>query len=249
LRVIRKESLEEFLSLYGIFIEKDNMSLLLTEMYPPLPHNFQDKKVIKVNGGTPFQKQNWKKGNNIIEFENRKLLILVLQDFNWSRINYEPFISQNYFIFQCIEFKNINMLHIPDKIKNVVIDLRFNFGGSLKEMDLFYENFTKTLIEKKIDKLYILISNATCSSAEIFVDKLGERENTYIIGTKTFGKKYVYRLFKDDKVLVYVPEYSISTNIKIIKNVKFYFFYEFYYLNQKKEYIPPDMWKVGDIDS
>lgn len=93
--------------------------------------------------------------------------------------------------------------------------------------------------------MYILVSNATCSAAEILVEKMGKLKKCYIVGSETFGKKYIYRILQDEKRTVYVPEYSINTKIKINQFVQFYYFYEIYYLNQKKEYIQPDIWKIG----
>lgn len=245
LRIIERDSLEELLKTYGVFIEIDEQKMSIVESYPPLPNVFREKKIINVNDANPLIKNAWKKGKNIIEFENHEKRILILEELEWDKILYSSFVNGRNYIVQCTNFEQDNELYVPHSVENIVLDLRYNFGGKLKDMNKWYCYLKKILIQREIKKIYILVSNATCSAAEILVEKMGKLKNCYIVGSETFGKKYVYRILQDEKRTVYIPEYSLNTKIKINQFVHFYYFYEMYYLNQKKEYIQPDIWKIS----
>lgn len=122
IRIISKDSLEEFLSLYGIFIESEGEKLLITEMYPPLPKKRQGIVIINVNEGNPLKKENWREGINKVGFENGEMGILILKELAWSKIVYETFISKNNLIIQCVNFVNMCVKKFPSHVdrKSVV---------------------------------------------------------------------------------------------------------------------------------
>ncbi len=89
----------------------------------------------------------------------------------------------------------------------IIIDVRCNRGGKLTEMFAIYEkivlgsrvyaerhgkyiNIVSTKGNLK-NKIYVLISRFTVSSAEIFANLLKNSEGAVLVGEKTFGKNYI----------------------------------------------------------
>lgn len=126
-------------------------------------------------------------------------------------------------------------------IKSLIIDLRDNGGGIVKEAtdiaDLFVdtdatllitksknkeEQFTKAKKEKEIDMPVVFLTNeGTASASEILVCAVKENtQNTKIVGTKTYGKGIIQSIFtlKDgDGIKLTTEEYFSPNHNKIHK--------------------------------
>lgn len=126
-------------------------------------------------------------------------------------------------------------------IKSLIIDLRDNGGGIVKEAtdiaDLFVdtdatllitksknkeEQLTKAKKEKEIDMPVVFLTNeGTASASEILVCAVKENtQNTKIVGTKTYGKGIIQSIFtlkEGDGIKLTTEEYFSPNHNKIHK--------------------------------
>lgn len=115
-------------------------------------------------------------------------------------------------------------------IKNIVIDLRNNFGGNLRHAVLTAQRFVPKGIFAKLvskspafkDKEYrsdlkcakykvaVLINGGTASSAEILAGAIQETCSGVLIGTNTYGKSDVMREFEILSYEAFVKAWEIT---------------------------------------
>lgn len=142
-----------------------------------------------------------------IKFIVLNLSTVYIQKINLDSTNFE---DESHVFFESIKELNI---------KNMIIDLRDNTGGNLKNALLFLSifdadknvqlvftdgnsNLSQYVRQEKIDiqNIIILVNNKTISAAELIALALKQLKHTIIIGKKTFGKceiqcnKYVLNL-------------------------------------------------------
>ncbi|ARJ51360.1 S41 family peptidase [Staphylococcus lutrae] len=72
----------------------------------------------------------------------------------------------------------------------------------------------------------LLVSNTTCSSAELFVEQMADSYNTLIIGSKTYGKKYIYNRQFINNVEILIPKHKLSLSFDINKHFDFNQYYK-----------------------
>lgn len=128
-----------------------------------------------------------------------------------------------------------------DKVKSVILDLRGNTGGildqSIEVMSYFVEPNSTALIEKDKDselvlrtkfksenlmgyKTVVLIDGNTASASEIMAGSLRDNTGSKLIGTKTFGKGVVQRLYNlnnGDQLKLTIAEWLTPKGTKINK--------------------------------
>jgi hypothetical protein len=109
-------------------------------------------------------------------------------------------------------------------------------------MNAYYNEMMGRLDRIKFKKLYILVSNTTCSSAELFVDRISKLKNVIIVGSDTYQKKYAYSVITQKDRWIYIPKYRIKTEFTINEYIGFYYYYNIRTLNKKKVYIHPEVW-------
>lgn len=238
---IERDTLEKFLEKFGIFVSKSNSKIYIIDIYPPLPKEIQSNVIVKVNGKPPDVISSWLVGDNLVEFNNGSQWILTLEDLDWNKIVYKNFASNNYFFIQCISFDIIPEIDETIYEKNVVVDLRINFGGELHKMIDFYNWFNNICNKYSINHKYILVSNSTCSSAELFTDRFKSDEDTTIIGSKTYGKKYIYKQITNPNTKVLIPISKIETEFDIDINFDFDYYYPIKSISNFRHYKPPEI--------
>ncbi|MFJ5767536.1 S41 family peptidase [Lysinibacillus sp. NPDC093210] len=238
---IKEETLEKFFEKFGIFIKKSDSKIVIIDIYPPLPKEIHSHTIIKANGKAPDFISNWLVGENLVEFDDGSQWILTLGDFDWNQIVYKNFTSNNHLFIQCISFDVIP--EIDEKVykRNIVIDLRVNFGGELQKMINYYKWFVYICKKYSISHKYILVSNSTCSSAELFTDKFKNDENATIIGSKTYGKKYIYKQITTPDKKVLIPMLKIETDFNIDINFNFDYYYAIKSKSNTRYYKPPEI--------
>jgi len=238
---IKEETLGKFFEKFGIFISESKSKISIIDLYPPLPKEIQSNTIIKANGKSPDVISNWLEGENIVEFDDGSQWILTLGDLDWSQIVYKTFTSNNHLFIQCISFDVIPEIDEKNYKKNIVIDLRVNFGGELHKMTNYYKWFVHICKKYSISHIYLLVSNSTCSSAELFTDKFKNNINATIVGSKTYGKKYIYKqvITPDKKVLI--PMLKIETEFNIDINIDFDYYYDIKSISNTRYYKPPEI--------
>ncbi|WP_339260511.1 S41 family peptidase [Lysinibacillus sp. FSL K6-3209] len=238
---IEEETLEKIFEKFGIIIQKSDSKISIIDIYPPLPKEIQSNTIVKANGKASDVSSNWAIGENIVEFDNGSQWILTLEDFDWSQIVYENFTSNNHLFLQCISFDVIPKLDEQIFKKNIVVDLRVNFGGELQKMINYYNWFVDTCKKYSIAHIYILVSNSTCSSAELFADKFKDDKNTTIIGSKTYGKEYIYKQITAPNKKVLIPISKIETDFNIDIPFDFNYYYAIKSMANTRSYKPPEI--------
>lgn len=111
----------------------------------------------KLKGVSSFNISDNMKGNNtfmVNSIENSSIIL----DFN-------NFSSQDFFTFKEKTIKFFNMIE-QDKIKNLIIDNRENFGGSLSYLRFFYDYLNEKNPNCKNFKVYLLSGRASYSGGE-----------------------------------------------------------------------------------
>ena len=112
------------------------------------------------------------------------------------------------------DFKDAERMNnlIIDNNEPIVIDIRSNRGGKLTDMFNIYEKINRgskvyaerhnnyiNIVSTKgnlKNRIYVLISRFTISSAEIFANLLKDSEGAVLVGEKTFGKNYITKSTK-----------------------------------------------------
>jgi len=236
---IKKDTLGNFFEKFGIFIKAYDSKISIIDIYPPLPKEIQSNVIVKVNNRLPHVVSHWVIGDNLVEFDDGSQWILSLEDLNWEQIVYKNFMSGHYFFMQCVSFADIPEIYENIHKKNIVIDLRVNFGGELHQMMDFYQWFVNVCDTYSITHKYILVSNSTCSSAELFVDKFKHDLDTTIIGSKTYGKEYIYKQIVTPDAKVLVPKLKIETDFTIDIDFDFDYYYPVKRISKRRYYNPP----------
>ena len=111
----------------------------------------------KLKGVSSFNISDNMKGNNtfmVNSIENSSIIL----DFN-------NFSSQDFFTFKEKTIKFFNMIE-QDKIKNLIIDNRENFGGELAYLRFFYDYLNEKNPNCKNFKVYLLSGRASYSGGE-----------------------------------------------------------------------------------
>src|SRR5690606_6210818 len=103
----------------------------------------------------------------------------------------------------------------------------------------FYQWFVNVCDTYSITHKYILVSNSTCSSAELFVDKFKHDLDTTIIGSKTYGKEYIYKQIVTPDAKVLVPKLKIETDFTIDIDFDFDYYYPVKRISKRRYYNPP----------
>jgi len=143
----------------------------------------------------PLQK-NYIDENEIIAFKLGRTAIIRFEDFH-----------QNIHT----KFTQASMLLVPETIDTLVLDMRDNNGGLVRESDLIanefmnkkvplclfqyrdststtYSTFERHGIWSHLDKLYVLINGETASAGEMLSGTLSAMKKTEVVGTTTYGK-------------------------------------------------------------
>jgi len=240
---IKKNSIEQYLMEYGIYIKRsENEKIYINESYPPFLNNIYGMTLHLVNDLPAEEKSSWKMGLNYVIFVNGKKIKIYLSEFNYQFILYDLITTSDYQIMQCIDFSEYKDLVIYNLKKEIYLDLRINFGGEINQMLLFYEKMIDFINLDYKNKLTLLISNNTCSSSEIFVYKmfaLNRPRQVQIVGKKMFGKKYIYRKYFSNDTTYIVPYQEIKReNYEININFDCNFYYED---DIQKKYVNPQI--------
>lgn len=244
--IIASDSIECFLKEYGIFTQRIENYLEIIDIYPALTPDIKERKITLVNNKNPFKRQNWVIGKNKIQFINGDEYIIILNSFSWDKIYYHKILTEKTLIIQIIDFdediskyKNL----IEERIY-LVVDIRINFGGEVNKIDRYFSVLKDLIYKDSIKKCFILISNSTCSSAEILVEKLNSLNKVFVIGNETYNKKFVYKKLEINGKEIFIPYYSLNVNINRYQDVNFYKYFDLYSLDHKRYYSKPDLWSI-----
>jgi C-terminal peptidase prc len=143
----------------------------------------------------PLQK-NYIDENEIIAYKLGRTAIIRFEDFH-----------QNIHT----KFTQASMLLVPETIDTLVLDMRDNNGGLVRESDHIasefmnkkvplcrfkyrdststtYSTFERHGIWSHLDKLYVLINGETASAGEMLSGTLSTMKKTEVVGTSTYGK-------------------------------------------------------------
>ena len=143
----------------------------------------------------PLQK-NYIDENEIIAFKLGRTAILKFEDFH-----------QNIHT----KFIQASMLLVPETIDTLILDMRDNNGGLVRESDHIasefmnkkvplcrfkyrdststtYSTFERHGIWSHLDKVYVLINGETASAGEMLSGTLSTMKKTEVVGTTTYGK-------------------------------------------------------------
>lgn len=195
------------------------------------------RKVISINNSNPVlelaKNQNFYKlkylKNNSIYYKN-------LYRPSWKKIESYR-IKSNSRKDYYIKLNNMSLFNTETICaRNLVIDLRGNMGGSLKDLkniasllssnksslcNIFNdrENYSINCeANKKIyfENLFLLIDKFTASSAEIFSIWLKNNFNTTLLGEKTMGKNTIVNTRKFNDYYIKIPRYLTSYKGKLL---------------------------------
>jgi carboxyl-terminal processing protease len=143
----------------------------------------------------PLQK-NYIDENEIIAYKLGRTAIIRFEDFH-----------QNIHT----KFTQASMLLVPETIDTLVLDMRDNNGGLVRESDHIasefmnkkvplcrfkyrdststtYSTFERHGIWSHLDKVYVLINGETASAGEMLSGTLSTMKKTEVVGTSTYGK-------------------------------------------------------------
>jgi carboxyl-terminal processing protease len=122
-------------------------------------------------------------------------------------------------------------------IKGLVLDLRFNGGGSLKEaLDLagifidqgvfgaYKGNSSKSYIAKDPNRgsiydgpMVVLVNKASASASEILAGILQDYKRAVIVGAKTYGKGVAQTIFPLDTLTKFPTDFAKATVFRIFR--------------------------------
>lgn len=91
---------------------------------------------------------------------------------------YNDLKEKSVYTIQCLNFHQ--EIFIPNRYTRILLDLRCNFGDSITEMKNYYIKLIDIIKLQKIVEISLLVSNTTCSSAELFVEQMADSYNTLI---------------------------------------------------------------------
>lgn len=243
INVIHKNSTKDFLKEFGIFINETSQGVSVIDSYPAFPTRKKGITITEVNNKDPKKKDSWLVGENLAKYLNGDLAYIYLEDYSWDGIFYDPINLQNGIVLQCCHFTELSLLEYISLDHNyLVLDLRINFGSSIREMKTYFDEFQNKVTSNVIKKIYLLVSNSTCSSAELFVDKLSRYDGVTVVGSDTYKKKYAYSVIEEEDKLIYIPKYEIKTEFNINTYVGFNYYYKVRTFNRKKIYQEPQIW-------
>ena len=173
----------------------------------------------------PLQK-NYIDENEIIAFKLGRTAILRFEDFH-----------QNIHT----KFIQASMLLVPETIDTLILDMRDNNGGLVRESDHIasefmnkkvplctfkyrdststtYSTFERHGMWSHLDKLYVLINGETASAGEMLSGTLSTMKKTEVVGTTTYGKGVMQTHFpitKNTYLCLTVAEYFPGGVLKI----------------------------------
>lgn len=202
---------------------------------------FIDKKLFSSNDrfvGGEFKVANWQKTVSDNNFYNanfpKETYVEKVINENYSYIKLGSFNSSNDGIVKATDFCNKIKKHL--NAKNLIVDLRNNYGGGDKTSSQFYK-----LLKTFNGKIYLLTNFNTVSNAEQFTLKMKNLKNVTILGDNTRGMLTYGRNYPEDKE---TPSKKYRIYFSDLKdNWKQYLKYEGIgikpdvYLNAKKDWI------------
>ena len=173
----------------------------------------------------PLQK-NYIDENEIIAFKLGRTAIIRFEDFH-----------QNIHT----KFIQASMLLVPETIDTLILDMRDNNGGLVRESDHIasefmnkkvplctfkyrdststtYSTFERHGMWAHLDKLYVLINEETASAGEMLSGTLSTMKKTEVVGTTTYGKGVMQTHFpitKNTYLCLTVAEYFPGGVLKI----------------------------------
>lgn len=160
--------------------------------------------------------------------------IAITENENYIKIKIKSF---NFNFKDIDKIKNMeNINELEEKI--LILDLRGNLGGSVKNATLFLEYFLKKnsiayyVVNKKnieipiyissefqicFKNIFILVDNLTMSAAEIVCCSMKDNLNAIILGQQTFGKGVMQKTIKvyENLNLVY-PKFKYLSPLKYV---------------------------------
>ncbi|NBK48073.1 hypothetical protein EON06_10045 [Staphylococcus delphini] len=170
------DTVEEYLKSFGLITKNKKNHLKILDAYPPLPDYIINKIIVEVNENSPLIIENWKVGKNKVKFINDDEYYIYLEEFSYPYYNYLK--GKSVYTIQCLNFHQ--EIFIPNHYTSILLDLRCNFGGSITEMQNYYNKLIDIIKLQKIVEISLLVSNTTCSSAELFVEQMADSYNTLI---------------------------------------------------------------------
>ena len=108
--------------------------------------------------------------------------------------------------------EKLESLHISQKPKKIIVDLRYNGGGNSAIFDPFIDQLSKSYLNSK-GKLFVLVGKRTFSSALMNAVELKRNTNSILIGEPSsgninhYGEVRGFHLPKSNIVVAYSTKY------------------------------------------
>jgi len=201
----------------------------------------QAAEMLRGNPGTKVKVEIMRNGDVSFEVEITRAKI------DLPSVKYSM-IKDKYGYLRITQFAGTTSKHVKEaldffnekKAEGVIVDLRYNGGGLLREVveivdyfqddgvivstigrhskDIYKAKSSTTLIDKKIPVL-VIIDNGSASASEIFAGAIKDRKRGILIGEKSFGKGSVQSIFDlgsdGDGFKMTVAKYYTPNNICI----------------------------------